>query len=174
MILALRGGGSDAFRRRFLLGFEICGWAAVAAYVVSCSRPARWSLVSVLLPFQTGYMLAPFVGESWRNLKFWNILVDTAILISLPLILASVGGVLFCVRFTMRRIVIAVGVIAIVLAALVTMGRRIGRARRSRYLSSVADRGRHVRNARTGPHNHLFSFIPRWQRKAGAASAAGH
>ena len=127
VILALRGGSSDAFRRRFLLGFEICGWAAVAAYVVSCSRPARWSLVSVLLPFQTGYMLAPFVGESWRNLKFWNILVDTAILISLPLILASVGGMLFCVRFTMRRIVIAVGVIAIVLAALVTMGRRIRR-----------------------------------------------
>jgi hypothetical protein len=123
----LRGGGSDTFRRRFLLGFEVCGWAAVAAYIVSCSRPARWSLVSVLLPFQTGYMLAPYVGESWRNLKFWNILVDTAILISLPLILATVGGLMFSVRFTMRRIVVAVAVIAIVLGALVTMGRRIRR-----------------------------------------------
>ncbi len=124
---ACRVGGCDAIRRRFLLGFEIFGLAAVTAYIVSCSRPARWSLVSALLPFQSGLMLAPDVGASWKSLIFWNILVDTAILASLPLIVASVGGVMFSVRFTMRRIAVVVAVIAVVLGALVGVGRRIRR-----------------------------------------------
>jgi hypothetical protein len=120
-------GGCDAIRRRFLLGFEIFGLAGVTAYMVSCSRPARWSLVSALLPFQTGLMLAPDVGASWKNLVFWNILVDTAVLTSLPLMVATLGGVMFSVRFTMRRIAVAVAVIAMVLGALVGVGRRIRR-----------------------------------------------
>jgi hypothetical protein len=127
VIGACRIGRCDAVRRRFLLGFEVFGLAAVTAYTLSCSRPARWSLVSALLPFQTGFMLAPDVGASWKNLIFWNILVDTAILASLPLIVASVGGVMFSVRFTMRRIAVAVAVIAIVLGALVGVGRRMRR-----------------------------------------------
>ena len=45
VIGAYRVGGCDAIRRRFLLGFELFGLAAVTAYIVSCSRPARWSLV---------------------------------------------------------------------------------------------------------------------------------
>src|SRR5271166_5552141 len=45
---ALRGRGSDSFRRRFWLGFEIFGGVADALYVASCSRPAMWSLVSAL------------------------------------------------------------------------------------------------------------------------------
>jgi hypothetical protein len=83
--------------------------------------------VSAFLPFQTGLMLAPDVGASWTDLKLWNILVDTAILASLPLILAAVGGVMFSVRFTLRRIVVVVAVIAAVLAVLVSLGRRIRR-----------------------------------------------
>src|SRR5271169_2068930 len=51
-IIAVRGRTADVRRLRFLVGFEIFGLAAVAAYFVSCSRPARWSPVSVLLPFQ--------------------------------------------------------------------------------------------------------------------------
>jgi hypothetical protein len=117
--------GCDPIRRRFLLGFGIFGLAAVAAYMVSLSGSARWSLVSALLPFQTGLMLAPDVGASWKDLIFWNILVDTAILMSLPLIVATLGGVLFSARFTMRRLAVAVAVIALVLGALVGVGRRI-------------------------------------------------
>ena len=127
VIGACRVGGCDPIRRRFLLGFGIFGLAAVAAYMVSLSGTARWSLVSALLPFQTGLMLAPDVGASWKNLIFWNILVDTAILMSLPLIVATLGGVVFSVKFTMRRIAVAVAVIAMVLGALVGVGRRIRR-----------------------------------------------
>jgi hypothetical protein len=124
---ACRVAGCDSRRRRFLLGFEAFGLAAVAAYFVSCSRPARWSLVSALLPFQTGLMLAPDVGASWKGLKLWNILVDTVILASLPFLVAAVGGAMFSVRFTLRRIAVAVAVIAAVLAVLVGIGRRIRR-----------------------------------------------
>jgi hypothetical protein len=124
---ACRVAECDAQRRRFLLGLEVFGLAAVAAYVVSCSRPARWSPVSALLPFQTGLMLAPDVGASWKDLKLWNILVDTAILASLPLLVAAVGGVMFSVRFTLRRIAVVVAVIAAALAVLVSLGRRIRR-----------------------------------------------
>src|SRR5208283_6190263 len=53
-----RVGRCDAISRRFLIGFGIFGSAAVIAYIVSCSRPARWSLVSSLLPFQTGFKLS--------------------------------------------------------------------------------------------------------------------
>ena len=80
-----------------------------------------------LLPFQTGLMLAPDVGASWKDLIFWNILVDTAILTSLPLIVATLGGVMFSVRFTTRRIAVTVAVITMVLGALVGVGRRIRR-----------------------------------------------
>jgi len=124
---AFRFERCDAIRRRFILGFEIFGLAAVAGYIVSCSRPARWSLVSALLPFQTGLMLAPDVGMSWTSLKLWQILVDTAILTSLPLVAATVGGAIFSVRFTMRRIVVGVAVIALVLGGLVGILRRIRR-----------------------------------------------
>jgi hypothetical protein len=127
VIGACRVGGCNATRQRILLGFAIFGLAAVAAYIFSCSHTARWSLVSALLPFQTGLMLAPDVGYSWKDLNFWGILVDTAILMAIPLIVAGVGGVLFSVRFTMRRIGVAVAVIAMLLAALVSVGRRIRR-----------------------------------------------
>src|SRR5262249_33498464 len=122
---ACRAGGGDGIRRRFLLGFGIFGLVAAAAYIVSCSRPARWSLVSALLPFQTGLMLAPDVGMSWKDLSLWRMVVDTAILASLPLVVATLGGVMFSVRFTLRRIVVIVAVIAMVLGALVGVGRRI-------------------------------------------------
>jgi hypothetical protein len=76
VIGACRFGGCDADRRRFVLGFEIFGLAAITAYIVSCSRPARWSLVSALLPFQTGLMLAPDVRMSWKDLTFGRMLGD--------------------------------------------------------------------------------------------------
>jgi hypothetical protein len=133
VIGAGRVGGCDAIRRRFLLGFEIFGLAAITACPISCSRPARWSLVSALLSFQTGLMLAPDVGASWKDLNFWSILVDTAILTSLPFIVASVGGVMFSVRFTMRRIMVAIAVIATVLGAIGGVGRRIRRFDRLGY-----------------------------------------
>jgi hypothetical protein len=122
-----RVGGRDAIRRRFLLGFGIFGLAAITVYIVSLSRGARWSLVSALLPFQTGMMLAPDVGMSWKDLTFWRILVDTAILASLPLVVATLGGVMFSVRFTIRRIAVAVAIMAMVLAALIGVARRIRR-----------------------------------------------
>ena len=83
--------------------------------------------MSALLPFQSGLMLAPDVGASWKDLKLWNILVDTAILASLPFLVAAVGGVMFSVRFTLHRIAVAVAVIAAVLAVLIGIGRRIRR-----------------------------------------------
>jgi hypothetical protein len=119
--------GCDAYGRRFVLGFVIVGSAAIAAYIVSCLRPARWSLVSALLPFQTGLMLAPDVGKRWTDLPFFGIVVDTAILTSLPLVVAAVGGVMFSVRFTMRRRVVTVAVIAIVFGAFVGFRRRVRR-----------------------------------------------
>ena len=67
------------------------------------------------------------VGYRWKDLNFWGILVDTAILMAIPLAVAGVGGVLFAVRFTVRRIVIATAVIAVLLAALVGVVRRIRR-----------------------------------------------
>jgi hypothetical protein len=127
VIGARRFGGCDADRRRYVLGFEIFGLAAITAYIVSCSRPARWSLVSALLPFQTGLMLAPDVGMSWKDLTFGRMFVDTTILASLPMVVATLGGVMFSVRFTMRRIVVTVAVIAMVLGALVGVRRRIRR-----------------------------------------------
>jgi hypothetical protein len=122
-----RLGRAPAGRRRFLIGFDLFGLVAVATYVASCSRTARWSPVSALLPFQTGLMLAPDVGASWKSLVFWNILVDVAILVSLPLLVAALGGVMFSVRFTMRRIAVTVAVIAVILGGLVGVGRRIRR-----------------------------------------------
>lgn len=122
-----RVGRYDSGRRRFILGFAIFGMAAITAYTVSCSRPARWSLVSTLLPFQTGLMLAPDVGKRRTDLPFFKILVDMAVLASLPLVVAALGGVMFSVQFTMRRIVVAVAVTAIVLGALVGFRRRVRR-----------------------------------------------
>lgn len=122
-----RVGGTDAARRRFLLGFEIFGLAATTTYVVSLSRGARWSLVSAVLPFQTGMTLAPGVGTGWKNLVFWHFLVDAAILASLPLIVATLGGVILSVRSTVRRVAVAVAVIAVVLGALVGVSRRVRR-----------------------------------------------
>ena len=78
------------------------------------------------LPFQTGFRLAPDIGARWTDLSFWKIVVDTTVLTSLPLIVASVGGTMCSVRFTMRQIVVAVAVIAIVLGVLVNFGRRVG------------------------------------------------
>ena len=126
-IIAVRAKVADRRRLRFLVGFEVFGLAAVAAYYASCSRPARWSLVSALLPFQTGFMLSPDIGKRWQDLSFWKILVDLAVLASLPLIVALVGGMMFAVRFTTRRIVVAVAVIATVLGGFVNF---IGRVRR--------------------------------------------
>jgi hypothetical protein len=126
-IIVVRVNVHDGRRFRFLLGFEIFGLAAAVAYFISCSRPARWSLVSALLPFQTGFMLSPDIGKRWHELIFWKILVDIAVLASLPLIVALLGGMMFAVRFTMRRIVIAVAVIAMVLGVLVNYVRRVRR-----------------------------------------------
>jgi hypothetical protein len=126
-INAVRTKVADGRRPRFLLGFEVFGLAAGAVYFVSCSRPARWSLVSALLPFQTGFMLSPGIGKRWQDLSFWKILVDMAVLASLPLIVALVGGMMFAVRFTTRRIVVAVAVIAMVLGGLVNFVRRVRR-----------------------------------------------
>jgi hypothetical protein len=79
------GARGDADRRRFGVGFVFFGSAAIAGYIVSRSRPARWSLVSALLPFQTGLMLAPDVGKSWKAPSLGGILVDTTILALLPI-----------------------------------------------------------------------------------------
>jgi hypothetical protein len=126
-ILAVRASAADGRHLRFIFGFEVFGLAVVAAYFVSCSRPARWSLVSALLPYQTGLMLSPDIGKRWQDLSFWRILVDMAVLASLPLIVALVGGLMFAVRFTTRRIVVVVAVIAMVLGGFVNFIRRVRR-----------------------------------------------
>jgi hypothetical protein len=126
-VAACRLGNGPPDRRRFRHGFVLFGLAAVAAYVASCSQTARWSLVSALLPYQTGLMLAPDVGASWTSLVFWNILVDTAVLASLPFVVATVGGVLFSARFTTRRIAVWVAIIALVVGTVVGVGRRVRR-----------------------------------------------
>jgi len=126
-IIAVRGRTADVRRHRFLVGFGVFGLAAVAAYFVSCSRPARWSPVSVLLPFQTRFKLSPDIGGRWQDLSVWKILVDMAVLASLPLIVALVGGMMFAVRFTTRRIVVVVAVIAMVLGGLVNFVQRVRR-----------------------------------------------
>jgi hypothetical protein len=127
VIFAVRGSEGDGRRFRFMLGFEVFGLAAIAAYFISCSRPARWSPVSALLPFQTGLMLSPGVGRRWQDLSFWKILVDLAILASLPLIVASVGGMICAAKVTIRRIAVAVAVIALVLGGFVSIVRRVRR-----------------------------------------------
>jgi len=53
--------------------------------------------------------------------------VDTVILVSLPLLIALIGGVMFSARYTLRRIMVVVAVLAIVLGALETYRRRIRR-----------------------------------------------
>lgn len=116
--------GTDGARRRFLIGFVVCGFVAAVAYVVSCSRPARWSLVSVLQPFQTGFMLAPEMRTTWTNLTLWGIVVDTVILVLLPLVPAALGGVVCSVRLTLRRVMVAIAVIAVCLAGIVSTIRR--------------------------------------------------
>lgn len=116
--------GSGGRRRRFLLGFEAGGWAAVVGYIVSCSRPAKWSLVSALLPFQTGYQLAPGRSTTWRDLRPWGIFVDTVTLVSLPLLVGALGGAVCSVRLTLRRLMVAVAVMAVLLGGLVDTIRR--------------------------------------------------
>jgi hypothetical protein len=101
-------------RRRFLIGFMSCGLVAAIAYTISCSRPARWSLVSVLQPFQTGFMLAPEMKTSWTDLKPWGVFVDTVIVVSLPLLPALLVGVIASARITLARVMIAIALIALV------------------------------------------------------------
>jgi hypothetical protein len=79
-------------------------------------------------------MLAPYFGASWKTLNLANVLVDTAILMSLPFVVALVGGVVFSVRLSTRRIVVAVAVIAILLGGLTTVARRIRRFDHLAYL----------------------------------------
>ncbi len=112
-------------RRRFAIGFEIFGWAAVALYVICCWRPARWSPLSALLPFQTGFMLAPDMQKAWKDLNPGEMVVDAVVLISLPLLVALLGGVMFSARFTVRRIMVFVAVLALTLGALVILRRRV-------------------------------------------------
>lgn len=128
-VLAARASGGDGRRSRFLLGFKVFGSAAAVAYFLSCSRPARWSLVSALLPFQTGFFLSPGVGMRWQDVSFWKILVDITVLASLPLVVASVGGIIceWAARVTLRRIAVAVAVIALVFGGLVIFVRRVRR-----------------------------------------------
>jgi hypothetical protein len=79
-------------------------------------------------------MLAPDFGASWKDLNYADVLVDTAVLVSLPLVVALVGGVIFSVRLSTRRIVVAVAVIAILLGGLTAVARRIRRFDHLAYL----------------------------------------
>jgi hypothetical protein len=102
-------------QKRFLIGFLSCGLIAAVAYTASCSRAARWSPVSVLQPFQTGFMLAPGMRTSWRDLRPWGIFVDSVILVLIPLLPALLGGLAVSVRITLRRMMVAVAIVAILL-----------------------------------------------------------
>jgi hypothetical protein len=112
-------------RRRFLIGFELSGLLAVIAYGVSCSRPARWSIVSALLPFQTGFWLSPDMKKGWTDLNPWGILVDAVILVVLPLLMALTGAVIGSARISLRRAMIAVAVMAVFLGAATAYFRRV-------------------------------------------------
>jgi hypothetical protein len=97
-------------RRRFLVGFLCCGLIAAAAYTASCSRAARWSPVSMLQPFQTGFMLAPGMRTSWRDLRPWGVFIDSVILVLIPLLPALLGGAAVSVRITLGRMMAVVAV----------------------------------------------------------------
>ncbi len=111
-------------RRRFLIGFLIVGLIAVVAYTASCSRPAQWSFVSMLQPFQTGFMLAPRMGMSRRHLRPWGVFVDSVILILIPLLPALLGGLVVSIRITLGRMMAAIAVIAILFGGVTTTIRR--------------------------------------------------
>jgi hypothetical protein len=123
-VKAYRLKDAEGARRRFLIGFEVCGFAAAIAYTLSCARPAKWSLVSVLLPFHTGYMLAPDMRMTWRELNPWGIFVDTVILVLLPMLPATLGGIVCSERITLRRMMVAVAIIAILFGGFVDTRRR--------------------------------------------------
>lgn len=111
-------------RRRFQIGFAVCGILATLLYTISCLRPARWSLVSVLQPYQTGFWLAPEMKSSIWELTPWGVFVDTIILVSIPLLPAILGGGVASARITLRRTMVAIAIIALILTALVQTRRR--------------------------------------------------
>ncbi len=128
-------------RRRFLIGFEACGAIAVLAHVASCSRPARWSPVSALLPFQTGFWLAPEMKTSLKALNPGGVLLDAAILAAMPLLVALTGGWLASARITLRRSMAWVAAIAVLLGVASAYLRRarhydeMGQSHRSQIVS---------------------------------------
>jgi hypothetical protein len=135
-------------RRRFVIGFEVCGILSAVAYVVSCSRPARWSIVSALLPFQTGFWLMPEMKKSWTALNPWEMLADLVVLVAIPLLPALGGGLLASIRITLRRSMIAVAIIAIMLGLATSYLRRVRHYERMGGLSPQQDRRRPCRIGR--------------------------
>ena len=117
--------------RRFLIGFLICGLAATAVYIGSCTRPARWNPVSMLQPFQTGFMLATGMGTSWSDFSLWGIFVDSVILVLIPILPAVLGGLVISEPIRLRRMISAVAVIAILFAVVTST------IRRARYLDQM-------------------------------------
>jgi hypothetical protein len=154
--------------KRFLTGFEVCGVAATIAYSLSCMRPAKWSIVSVLLPFQTGYLLAPGRRTTLGDLKPWGIFVDTVILVLLPLLPAILGGVIASVRITLRRLMVSVAVLAIIFGAPINTIRRarhydrLGLYHRKQVVGQVW--------SRIGPDGKQFTEISAIDRKGKAVS----
>src|SRR5262249_54437271 len=113
--VALRG--ESGTRRRFLAGFVACGIVAAIAYTPCWLRTARLSLVSVVFPSQTGLMVSPAIGKSLTSLKPSEIVVDTLILVSLPLLIATLGGVVASARITLRWLAIAIALVGLMFGA---------------------------------------------------------
>ncbi len=105
--------GKGRFRgrsRRFLLGFEVAGLGAVLAYGACCLPPAGRNPLSMFLPFESGIRLSPNpyglrpVRVSYycntpgvsglRRATSGGMVGDAGILAMLPLLVASMGGLL--------------------------------------------------------------------------------
>ncbi len=124
-LLVLAARRSEAGRRRrFQIGFAVTGALAATVYTVCCLRNARWNLVSVLLPYQTGFLLMPEMKTSIRDLNAWGVFVDTVILVSIPLLPAVLAGVAVSARITLRRMMVTTAIIALIFAGLVQTMRR--------------------------------------------------
>ncbi len=111
LVLAASRSEQDR-RRRFQIGFAVCGVLTATGYTMSCLRSARWSPVSALQPYQTGFWLMPEMKSSIWERTPWGVFVDTVILVSIPLLPAILGGVVASARITLRRTMVAIAIIA--------------------------------------------------------------
>jgi hypothetical protein len=124
LLVVAAGRSEQGPRRRFQIGFEVCGALAAVVYTISCLRNARWNPVSVLQPYQTGFQLMPEMKSSVWNLNPWGAFVDTVILVSIPVLPAVLSGVAASARITLRRIMVTTAIIALIFAGFIQTARR--------------------------------------------------